>query len=300
MSKNKTKKSKSFEFNRKSIILLIIISIAGIVSGYFVGGFFIGANVPDYSLYTEASLRDDMKSLSNKAQGKLPNQFKAYEIFEIAEYRMFTHGSVYITSLGGVDTIASQKISGIKAFENGVYFKESISKGIKNVGERLYYEGNDKVTRYEAGSVNDDMVAKYKAPTDMTIDEFLEMNGVPADSFIAYIVSSKTVLNLDTKAQQITLDDGSVGYQFELQLQPVFSVINYVKQMKSMSQLPNYPAFTDITLDVIVDEQFRFVSIEVLEHYTVNYMGVNAKCTGTLVDAFEYGKQNIIPETVVA
>ena len=300
MSKKGTKVSKPFEFNRKSIILLIVISLAGILTGVFVGGFFIGVDVPEYGSYDEASLRDDVEKLSNDAQGRSPSRYKPYEIFEIAEYRLFTHGSVLVNTEGAVATIANQRIAGIKAYENGVFFKENISAGIKNVGERTYFtEGTDTLTCYEASSVKD-MVASYKSPTTRTYDEYCEINGVPIDSFVAYIVSSKTVLNQDAQAERITLENGETGYQFVLQLHPIYSVLNYVYQMQNLSQLPSLPAFADVTLTVVVDEEFRFISVETLEHYTVNYMGINASCTGTLTEKFQYGLTNIIPETVVA
>ena len=301
MSKDKVKNSKSFEFNRKSIIILVIISLAGILTGVFVGSYFIGGYVPDYSQYSEAMLRDDVKTLSQRAEGKSPSQFKAYEIFEIAEYRMFTHGSVLVTSSGEVDTIASQTISGVKAYENGTYFKENLSKGIKNVGERTYYnEGDDFVTKYEASKISSQMVGTYKSPKNVMLNDYKNTVGVPVTSFVGYIVSSKTVLNVNDSAKKVSLENGETGYEFSLQLNAITSVLNYVKQMKDMSQLPDYPAFTDITLNVIVDEEFRFIQIETLEHYSVNYMGINAKCTGTLVEIYEYGKTNIIPETLVA
>lgn len=301
MSKDKVKNSKSFEFNRKSIIILVIISLAGILTGVFVGSYFIGGYVPDYSQYSEAMLRDDVKTLSQRAEGKSPSQFKAYEIFEIAEYRMFTHGSVLVTSNGEVDTIASQTISGVKAYENGTYFKENLSKGIKNVGERTYYnEGDDFVTKYEASKISSQMVGTYKSPKNVMLNDYKNTVGVPVTSFVGYIVSSKTVLNVNDSAKKVSLENGETGYEFSLQLNAITSVLNYVKQMKSLSQLPDYPAFTDITLNVIVDEEFRFIQIETLEHYSVNYMGINAKCTGTLVEIYEYGKTNIIPETLVA
>ena len=301
MSKDKVKNSKSFEFNRKSIIILVIISLAGILTGVFVGSYFIGGYVPDYSQYSEAMLRDDVKTLSQRAEGKSPSQFKAYEIFEIAEYRMFTHGSVLVTSSGEVDTIASQTISGVKAYENGTYFKENLTKGIKNVGERTYYnEGDDLVTKYEASKISSQMVGTYKSPKNVMLNDYKNTVGVPVTSFVGYIVSSKTVLNVNDSAKKVSLENGETGYEFSLQLNAITSVLNYVKQMKDMSQLPDYPAFTDITLNVVVDEEFRFIQIETLEHYSVNYMGINAKCTGTLVEKFEYGKTNIIPETLVA
>ena len=144
------------------------------------------------------------------------------------------------------------------------------------------------------------MVGTYKSPKNVMLNDYKNTVGVPVTSFVGYIVSSKTVLNVNDSAKKVSLENGETGYEFSLQLNAITSVLNYVKQMKDMSQLPDYPAFTDITLNVVVDEEFRFIQIETLEHYSVNYMGINAKCTGTLVEKFEYGKTNIIPETLVA
>lgn len=298
MTKVKKEKSKNFEFNKKSIICLVLISIIGILSGIFAGNFFIGGPKVDYSAYNEAELRDDAEALSSKVGSKLPSSYKNYEIFEIAEYRMFTHGNFTATATGKVETIASQKISGVKAYENGVYFKESLSAGVKNVGERTYYKQGEKATVHTASKLNkSQMTATWKEGKQMTYEEIVAENGVPADKFINYIVSSKTVLNQSAPVTKITLDDGSNGYKFELQLEPILSVLNYAVQMKHISALASFPVFKNITLTVVVDDQFRFRQLDVVENYTVNYMGVDAGCKGTLSEIYEYGKENIIPTT---
>ncbi len=298
MSRNKTKERKPFQFTKKSIIALIFVSIAGILSGIFVGGFFIGAPQVDYSQYNEAELRDDAKALSQRAQGKAPSAFKAYEVFEIAEERMFTHGSVYVYGTGEVKTIANQKVLSVKAYEDGKYYKESISKGIKSVGERDYYTQNDSTLHYySASGITDQLTANWKDKGDRELADFHEVNGVPITSFIPYIVSSKTVLNKTAVPKAITLEDGSKGYEIVVELDAILSVLNYVKQMKNISQLPSYPTFDSITLTCVIDEEFRFISIDTYEKYTVNYMGVNAGCTGTLREDFTYGGKDVIPVT---
>ncbi len=297
MSKNKTKERKPFEFTKKSIIALIFVSIAGIMSGIFVGGFFIGAPQVDYSQYNEAELRDDTKSLSKNANGKSPSSYKAYEIFEIAEERMITHGNVYAYGTGVVkNSFADQKVSSTKAYENGRYFKESVSKGLKSVGERDYYdEGSNSIHYYSGSGITEELTATWKDKGEITLDNFKETNGVQITSFIPYIVSSKTVLNKSATPKEITLEDGSKAYEIVVELDAILSVLNYVKQMKNISQLPSYPTFESITLTCVIDETFRFISIDTIEKYTVNYMGVNASCTGTLREDFTYGKNDFIP-----
>ena len=298
MSKEKSK-SKAFEFNKKSIIALIVVSLVGILTGVFVGGYFIGAPSVDYSQYNEAELRDDTAKLSANAGTNSPSKYLAYQIFEIAEYRILQHGSFYVDGTGKVATIASQEIVSIKAYEDidgGRFYKENLSVGIKKVGERTLYTKGGEVTLWAASKVNEKtLTATYKEPKTKTYEEIVATNGVPTDAFVGYIVSSKTVLNPNDKATKITLENGTTAYQFELKLNPVASVLNYVKQMKNLSKLSSYPAFSDITLTVVVDEDYRFISIDTLEHYTVNYMGVNAGCTGTLYEKFEY-RENTIPD----
>lgn len=294
----KDKEVKKFEFNRKSIICLILVSVIGIMSGIFVGNFFIGGPSVDYSAYSEAELRDDAKMLSSKVGNNLPSKYKNYEIFEIAEYRMFEQGTFVVNATGKVSTIANQTISSTKAFENGVYFKESLSAGVKNVGERTYYQKGGDVTVHTASKVyKSTMTANYKEAKTKSYEDVVGYNGVAPDVFVGYIVSSKTVKNQTDKVKKVTLDDGTDGYQFELVLEPILSVLNYVKQMKHMSQLSSYPVFSDIKLTVTVDKDFRFRIIETLENYTVNYMGANAGCKGTLKEIFTYGGENVIPTT---
>lgn len=298
MSRNKTKERIPFQFTKKSIIALIFVSIAGILSGIFVGGFFIGAPQVDYSQYKEAELRDDAKALSQRAEGKAPSAFKAYEVFEIAEERMFTHGSIYIYGTGKVKTIKDQLVLSVKAYEDGKYYKESISKGIKSVGERDYYtDGANSLHYYTASGITEQLTANWKDKGDRALNDFHEVNGVPITSFIPYIVSSKTVLNKTAVPKAITLENGSKAYEIVIELDAILGVLNYVKQMKNISQLPNYPTFETVTLTCVVDESFRFISIDTYEKYTVNYMGVNAGCTGTLREDFEYGRENVIPVT---
>lgn len=302
MGKTKIKEKKPFEFTKKSIIALIFVSIAGIMTGIFVGGFFLGGPQVDYSQYSEAELRDaNVASLSQKAEGKLPTNFKSFEVFEIAEYRLFTHGSVYVYGTGKIDTIASQDILSIKAYENGMYYKESISKGLKSVGERDYFqEGQTSVDYHTASGITDKLTADWSVKKSKTLEEFCADNGVPVNAFTPYIVSEKTLAvdYSDGGVKEIKLENGQTGYEFVLELDPIFSVLNYVKQMRNISQLSSYPVFDSIKLTCVVDASFKFLTIDTVEKYSVNYMGINAACTGTLFEIFEYGKENVIPVTI--
>lgn len=302
MGKIKIKEKKPFQFTKKSIIALMFVSIAGIMTGIFVGGFFIGGPKVDYSAYSEAELRDkNVATLSQKAEGKLPTAFKSFEVFEIAEHRVFTHGTVYVLGTGKVDTIANQDVKSVKAYENGKYYKESISKGIKSVGERDYFEdGQTNIEYYSASGITGELTANWSAKKTRTVEEFSEENGVPITSFVPYIVSEKTLALefVDKGVKEITLENGQKAYEFVIELDPILSVLNYVKQMKYISQLPNYPVFKSIKLTCVVDASFRFLTIDTYETYTVNYMGVNAGCVGTLLETFEYGKEDVIPVTI--
>jgi len=64
--------------------------------------------------------------------------------------------------------------------------------------------------------------------------------------------------------------------------------MNYVKQMKHMSELGNYPSFAFIDVEFVLDDEFRFVSISIKEEYTVTYFGVPAKCSAAMQQVFTY------------
>ena len=78
---------------------------------------------------------------------------------------------------------------------------------------------------------------------------------------IDYVVSNKTIHSsyggdaTNTGFGTRNLDG---TYTFKLKLNVDQSVMNYVKQMKHMSELGNYPIFSTIELEFTLDSEFKW------------------------------------------
>ena len=133
------------------------------------------------------------------------------------------------------------------------------------------------------------------AKTDYTRDEFKKLAGSLPSSLNPYIISTKTVLNNNVSYEVSTSEEGKKLYTFTIQLDPIASVINYVKQVKMTSGLSGYPAFDDITITYTIDEDWNLVTTDILEHYVVFYIA-KAPCTGTLKTDYKFNIDVKLPE----
>ena len=125
----------------------------------------------------------------------------------------------------------------------------------------------------------------------MTYEEARAEYGTDPVNPIPYVVSDKTIhpsynSNASATGRGVANDNGN--YDFELKLNTTQSVMNYVKQMKHMSELKNYPVFYNITINFELDSEFRFISMKIVEDYKVTYFGVPATCHAEMHQTFLY------------
>ena len=126
----------------------------------------------------------------------------------------------------------------------------------------------------------------------LTEAAYKEAMGKEALSAMSYIVSQYTVLSCSNFKKVGTGADAR--YNFTMQLNPASSVIGYVKQMKTVSGLSDYPNFTDIKLNVslrMIDGKVMFDCIDVLEKYSVKYRALTPKCTGSIHQRFLFNEE---------
>ena len=113
-----------------------------------------------------------------------------------------------------------------------------------------------------------------------------------------FIIADQTVSNsLDGEIEIIENEDGSKYYQFTMVLDPIYSVLNYINQIKYTSNLSSYPEFSSITQVVTIDENWNFVSICSTEIYSIVAFGMKNSCTGTL-DNYFYFDQDVLIEVL--
>lgn len=300
---------------------LIFICLLGIATGIFLGSWYsytmLTANV-DYSLYSEESLREkesykdiisSVLKISNPTEEQLtnwvtlakeknikPNNLLPSQNFILAEYNATLATSFKAIANGLVETIATQSIYSEKLFNGSAYTFSSISAGLLTIADCAYMEkGSDLVSSHKGNNVTSTSADWTGTVTNYSKADYKELAGNTPDVLNPYIVTSKTLLR--DKSEDITLENynGKQVYKFSFQLDPVKSVLNYIKQVRVTSGLSGYPTFDDVTLTVFLDEDWNFVRTEVVENYRIPYGGLQPKCKGTLNTDYSFNVPVTLP-----
>ncbi len=327
--KVEAKTNKKKKYSTKSLVSLIVLFVMGISSGVFAGNWFvanfIGGPITDYSLFSEADLRRGNDIIATNYSTRVPTATDAWKSFVAAESNLSTAQSFDVMSNGLVDTIVKQTVYSRKIYNGEDFFFEQISDGLVAVADKYIYkpalyDAGDPTTHinHYKGSLKgkfslDEHIScpfdckhgdttafayntSYNESSPMTMTEYVDSMGFAPIGLVPYIVSQRTVLSQENF--RVVEEDGKTKYCFSLNLHPGASVLNYVKQMKTVSGLSDYPSFTNVRLDValiMLDGKVMLDSIDAVEKYSVKYGSLSPKCTGTLHQRFLYNGDYTIP-----
>lgn len=288
-----TKKRKILNF-----ISYALVGIIAIAFGY-IGGNFYYVNYmdkPNYD-YDTSLLKDDGEKVYNSIKLRTPDRCTPIQLFVATEYCLSKTEKYTVNVVGSVvPSIAkAQTVRGLKGRNGNIYFVENYSKGMVSVAEKSFYDiSNQTAEVYEArdSAVKTDSANFPSSPSKTyTLEEYLEEYGTsPTNPAIPYVVSSQTYIVGSESFNNI----GSNKFEVSFALTKDTAVADYVKQVKHMSGLANYPKFKTIMVKAVIEYdssaefKYKFVSIRYDEKYTVNYFGVNADCTGWLDNTFVY------------
>lgn len=216
--------------------------------------------------------------------------YAPHQLFNIALHESQKSEFMKLETRGNVNAAGLKQTVLAYQLRNGdEYFYESISKGLFSVGKR-FYQGED-VTWYSGkfSLFNSNYYWKADSEQIISIEEFKEVWGFDCSIISPYIVSSHTSL----EASDTSISDGKL--QLSLHLDPLYSVIEYSKQMLHMGDLETWPVFESVKLDVSINSDFLIESMNITEYYEVKKIGWhNAK--GTLDISCVYGEPGSIPD----
>lgn len=292
------------QINRKKRILnFALVLIIGIGSGIFLGSWYsstFGGGV-NYD-FNDSELYDNINDAffkaigiknptdsekenwveTAKSRGITPQNLTAAENFMLAEYNLGLANSYSAIGTGKVAVMGtSQTIYSAKMFDGNTYTFESISKGILTIADCLVMEkGASTVTKIKGENISSTSASWTGSKSTMTTIECKENNGGTPDKVIPYIISSKTILSGSTISANET--NGKTYYTYTISLDPVKSVINYVKQVKQTSGLNNFPEFNNISITIVLDENWNLCKFNSKENYRVVYGMLKPSCKGTL------------------
>ncbi|MCQ2796611.1 MAG: hypothetical protein MJ213_04880 [Bacilli bacterium] len=272
-TKNKVKETSKRAFNyffKKKLITTIIVSVfaigIGVTAGIVIDKFFIGQTATNYDDLNQDDYTMDVNKLLIKyeALGHLDDyttKLKSYEMINIGfglysrhtNALAVTHGSV--TAAGQEQTIRD---ANIKVGDN--YLDEQIScSGIVQVAVRSYQD-QEGVTVLRGNNISKEKASWPNQGERYTLEDFTNVFGrVPAQPSI-FLISKKTV-----KSANITRD--GKDYIIETQLTKKSSVLNYVKQMKAISDLKDLPTFNEVRVTFKFDENLLIKEMHTHEDY---------------------------------
>lgn len=318
-NKDKVTKERKQISRKRAILNFVLVCIIGVGSGLFLGSWYtysLATTPINYSkdatefvddinvAFKKATklnnpTEDDIKNWVSiaKQNGVTPLNLTASENIMLAEYNLKNSNSYFVLGTGEVNvTIATQSIYSTKYFDGTTYLSENISKGTLTVADCFVMDkGSNTVTSIKGSDVTSTS-ANWQGSdrSDMTVAECKEKSGVTPDTVNPYIISSKTIISGGTIEEKVV--DGKKVYSFSFNLDPINSVLNYIKQVKQTSGLTDYPEFDSITLTVVLDENWNFVEFNTLENYRVKFSGLKPKCTGKLNMKFTINEPVTLPK----
>lgn len=254
-----------------SICLITALGL-GITAGFFINKFFLGpAYAANYSSLNEADYESDYQSYLtdyNKRKNSATNLthvFNPVEMVNIAFARYTEHESTCSFSYGVVDAgITKQIVRAAAIKNNGRYFEESTSRGMVSVGTRTY-QNDDEIKLVRATSVSDDAEVctwDEAGTTTYNRETYIKDFGKTPETPIIFLIHDKTIIH-----EHCSSEKTDIGYKVELTFNTTKSVLKYVRQMKSISDLYDYPTFYELSAVFELDDELMIKHMKTNEYY---------------------------------
>ena len=326
--KPKTSK-KSFKQRMKT---LGILTVLGVFTGCGLGvWYFNNAVVPpvNYGLYNASDYQTKAEDVLGELFGissdyenwrssseflssgiDSPSDLTPVQNFLLAEFNALNSDYFHIVGNGRVRVSAfgipiSQTVYSEKNFDGNTYTFESISEGTMDIGkcsvmekptslnpnpEVMLFSSSDVYTS-EGASITDNAVwGNYETYTQ---DAYIDLAGGLPNGIQTYIISDKTITSTNDSSV-ITYDEATGYYTFTIELDPITSVLNYVRQVQQTSGLGSAPTFESVKQTITIDGEWNLISISIEERYSVLYGGISAGCSGTLTSYYYLNQPELI------
>ncbi len=297
----------------KTILGALAVFMVALVTGVAVGKLYVDSIPANVVLgMSEEELRDseaDVKKLVEKSKSSKPDAFSAVEVYQIAEYN-FNQKSAYFKTSDGYakNLVGKQTLHSTKLLRDGEYVFDNCSPGQVDVCTRIRHTvGTDLVTRNTKGDYANAAQTKGKwndkDNENYTISEYKKkFNGHPLSN-ITYVISSKTCpKDAISKVKKNT--DGN--YSFTISLNGNFltaAAVRYSYEIfyTSYSMLSSdakkntiLPSWKNMSMEVVVDSNFDFVSIDYDEKYVI-FTGIGGpqEVNDIFVEKFYFDLKNI-------
>ena len=285
------KKIKASTIVTTGIVSTVAIA-SGLAVGILVGKMMSAKGAPADEIYVDPALEDDYDALMKRyEEDPSISNFRDYELANISWLKFAQETHTHTISHGTVDAgLVKQKIFAHDVRKDNQFFTESLSySGIKKCGVR-FYQDDSGVTEYVAKDIKENGTATWdeNKSTSVSLEKHEDSWGKTLDRPVIYIISDATVLK---ESRQ----ESNGGYIIDLDLDPSKSVLRYIKQMISISNLEDAPEFHHVHLQFTLDADLNLDTFVVEESYTVFVFGRNDS-SATLTQKFYHTSDEEIPE----
>ena len=292
-----------FEIMIKKMKIALYCSIGALVIGGGIGtGIVLNQlftfNEVDYSGLDIASNEENVSVIMKKYRSQKSqdfascSSFKTYEKVLISEDLISEHDKVQVIGVGDVTVVMGIKQSVRSAsFKVGnEYLMENISSSQFVSLAKRFIQKDDTVSIFQGDLVNNEKANWNDTPvSSSSVSEHEEVWGKQLSKANIYIISSKTVLDSNEEKE-------GDNTRITLTLDPVRSVLRYIKQMVKVSDLDTPPVFKEVKLSYLISNDMKIVTREIYEVYDVTSFGVVSKDSkGYLKETFNYDGDFTIP-----
>lgn len=262
-----------------SITALIV--VVAVFLGQFVGNWIVNSYLNIFTFAGDESTLMETESTIKKWKNKSIDNMTPVEAFVVAQYNL-ENSENYLMVIDGeilatLGVTVSQSVYSYNYRIGDDYYNEYISKSsMVEVATGYKYNKKENVVHTFKGGAVDKTTAVWKEYLDLTYDEYKEKCGIYVGQTIDYIVSRQTV-NQDKCTALEKQANGN--YKFSLSLNS-YATVNYTKKMDFVAGT-KAGQFYDIVLNVEVDENLNFVTVNIVEEYTVPKFNATAKANMT-------------------
>ena len=262
----------------------------GAVAGIVISKFFVAKTV-DYSDVDANSLYINMDNVLTKYEAckadgtPYEEGLTSYELVNLAYYNYANMENSRSFTIGTANAaIVEQSIRGCSIREGNKFFEESLSKSnMVGVAARMYQKEDGSVDLHRGEVQNATTATWGNEHYEYTNEEFIGDFGKTPSTPLIYIVSKKTVIKESDKVEK-----NSDGYHISMSLNTKKAVINYVKQMKSISNLADYPAFSSLDISFDIDNDLMIKEMHVNEsYYALKEANLGADTSGDVTVYYE-------------
>ena len=246
---------------------------------------------------------EDMGVVVEPPKAGTPADYSALENIEFMKGKLAARAYYHVDSTSNVTATAGvkQKVEGTKDYLDGILITETISYGAKifiietpSKAMQRYFGETEVFVRDPASDDhskwNLDMEWSNAAPGEgsvLSYEEYEEDYGLPADELSDFVISDETI---DTAEELVKEGD---NYVLTLTLDNEKAPAYYVRQMKTMGDLKDFPKFKSIRLTITFDAEWAVLSIKTEEEYTSQKGIITANCSGGSTITYSYDREDV-------